>query len=253
MINMEYNYFIDPPFFGTGEVLTWDGHALLENLNRERLFKAWWGGGNLEESAYADAQKEEFTPAFNRLSGEIVKDALVEPRGFYGFFPVITESEKLTILDPCDYHTELAAFTFPRMEKSGVSLADYIRPQGDILSVQAVTIGALISARSRDFLQNQGRYSDGFYLNGIANFLVEIIADKVSAEIRRALGLSRDAGRRYSFGYPGMPGLEEQKRLLELMGVEERLSITLTEGFQMEPEHSTAAIFVHHPQAQYLF
>ncbi|MDR0307511.1 MAG: hypothetical protein LBI42_11830 [Chitinispirillales bacterium] len=249
---MEYDYFIEPPFFGTGEVLKWNAAALLENLNRERLFKAWWGGGNLNETAYASAQKEEFTPAYERLAACIVKDELVDARGFYGFFPVISEKETVSILDPSDYHTELAAFTFPRMEKSGLSLADYIRPEGDVLSVQAVSIGALLSERSRDFLQNQGRYSDGFYLNGIANFLVETIADKVSAEIRRALGLSRDAGRRYSFGYSGLPGLEEQKRLLELMGVEERLGITLTEGFQMEPEHSTVAVFVHHPRAEYL-
>ncbi|MDR2727511.1 MAG: hypothetical protein LBB56_00125, partial [Chitinispirillales bacterium] len=216
---MEYDYFIEPPFYGTGEVLAWDSAALLENLNRERLFKAWWCGGKLEESAYENALKEEFTPAFERLSDVIVKDGLVDARGFYGFFPVIAENENIVILDPSDFHTELASFTFPRTEKKGLSLADYIRPEGDILSVQAVTIGGKLSLRCREFFQNENRYSDGFYLNGTANFLVETIADKTSAEIRRALGLPHDAGRRYSFGYPGLPGLEEQKRLLELMSV----------------------------------
>ncbi|MCL2689762.1 MAG: hypothetical protein FWE57_07940 [Chitinispirillia bacterium] len=250
---MEYDYFIEPPFYGTGEVLAWDAKELLENLDKERLFKAWWQGGKLEESAYTKAQKEEFTPAFERLSSLIIKDELVDARGFYGFFPVIAEKENVMILDPSDYHTELASFTFPKTEKKGLSLADYIRPEGDIISVQAVTIGGMISQRSREFFQSENRYSDGFYLNGIANFLVETISDKLSTEIRRSLGLPRDGGRRYSFGYPGLPGLEEQKRLLELMSIEERLSVTLTEGFQMEPEHSTVAIFIHHPQAQYLF
>ena len=250
---MEYDYFIEPPFYGTGEVLAWDAKTLLENLDKERLFKAWWHGGKLEESAYINARREEFTPAFERLSSLIIDDDLVDARGFYGFFPVIAEKENVMILDPCDYHTELASFTFPRTEKKDLSLADYIRPEGDVISVQAVTIGGKLSQRSREYFQNENRYSDGFYLNGIANFLVETIADKLSAEIRRSLGLPRDAGRRYSFGYPGLPGLEEQKRFIELISVEERLDITLTEGFQMEPEHSTIAIFIHHPQAEYLF
>jgi 5-methyltetrahydrofolate--homocysteine methyltransferase len=49
-----------------------------------------------------------------------------------------------------------------------------------------------------------------------------------------------------------MPELEEQKKLFEIMGVEERLGVTLTERFQMVPEHSTMGIYIGHPEAQYL-
>ena len=31
----------------------------------------------------------------------------------------------------------------------------------------------------------------------------------------------------------------------------ERIGVTLTEGFQLVPEQSTAAIVLHHPQARY--
>jgi 5-methyltetrahydrofolate--homocysteine methyltransferase len=92
----------------------------------------------------------------------------------------------------------------------------------------------------------------GYYLNGIGNYLTEKLADRVTAEIRRGLFIDRDQGKRYSFGYPGLPGVEEQVKLFEIMAVEERLGITLTPGFQMEPEHSTMALFVHHPGARYL-
>jgi len=82
--------------------------------------------------------------------------------------------------------------------------------------------------------------------------VVENLAERVTSEIRHGLGLEAKTGRRYSFGYPGLPPLEEQKKLFELMGIEERLGIHLTPGFQMDPEHSTLAIFVHHPQAEYM-
>jgi 5-methyltetrahydrofolate--homocysteine methyltransferase len=249
---LKYDYYIEPPHYGTGEALTWDIGALLANLNREKLFKAWWGGGNLEKGAYTSARKEEFEPVFERLSSEIVKDGLVDARGFYGFFPVIADNENIIILDPSDHTTERLSFRFPVMEKKGLSLADYVRPGGDVISAQAVTIGGKISERCREYLKGQDRYSDGFYLNALGSCLVETLAEKVSGEIRRALGLPREAGRRYSFGYPGLPGLEEQARLIEFLGVEERLGVTLTEGFQMQPEHSTVAIFVHHPDAEYL-
>jgi 5-methyltetrahydrofolate--homocysteine methyltransferase len=250
--DLKYDYYIEPPFYGTGEILAWEAGSLLAGVSREILFKAWWGGGRLDESAYASARQGEFAPVFERLSEEIVRDALVDARAFYGFFPVIAEGEKLSVLDPSDNRTEALSFVFPRMAKSGRSLADYVRPEGDVVSFQAVTIGGGLSARCREFLLDHERYSDGYYLNGLGSYLVETAADRASGEIRRALGLPRGAGRRYSFGYPGMPGLEEQARLIEFLGAEERLGITLTAGFQMQPEHSTVAIFIHHPDAEYL-
>jgi len=249
---VKHDYIMEPPFYGTSEILTFDAASLLSGIDREKLFKTRFGGGNLDAAAYADARRNEFEPAFERLSADIIKGSLLEARGFYGFLPVIADGETVVILDPSDYHTERLSFLFPRMERSGVSLADYIRPEGDIVSPQAVTIGAKVGELSRELLVKHGRYSDGYYLNGICNYLVEDVADKLSAEIRRALGLPRDGGRRYSFGYTGMPSLEEQAGLLEFLGVEERLGVTLTPGFQMQPEHSTVAIFVHHPDAEYI-
>jgi 5-methyltetrahydrofolate--homocysteine methyltransferase len=82
--------------------------------------------------------------------------------------------------------------------------------------------------------------------------LVEELAEKVTVEIRRGLGLEPNTGRRYSFGYPGLPGPEEQKKIFEFMVIDDRLGIHLTSGYQMVPEHSTLGIFVHHPQAEFL-
>jgi 5-methyltetrahydrofolate--homocysteine methyltransferase len=165
---------------------------------------------------------------------------------------VITDDCQLVILNPSDFHSELAVFSFPRVaRKSNRCLADYFRSEGDVVAFQAVTIGRGLSERCRAYFQQESRYSDGFYLNGIGNYLTENIAERATREIQRGLSLDRTRGRRYSFGYPGMPGLGEQAGLFELMAIEERLGISLTPGFQMAPEHSTIGMFVHHPQADY--
>jgi 5-methyltetrahydrofolate--homocysteine methyltransferase len=129
--------------------------------------------------------------------------------------------------------------------------AKYFRPEGDTLAVQAVTIGRELSNKCEQFFKEDDRYSDGFYLNAIGSLLTETIADKVTAEIRRGLAIADSEGKRYSFGYNGMCELDQQVKLFEIMSIEERLGIVLTEGFQMIPEHSTVGLFTAFPNAQY--
>jgi 5-methyltetrahydrofolate--homocysteine methyltransferase len=57
-------------------------------------------------------------------------------------------------------------------------------------------------------------------------------------------------GRRYSFGYPACPELEDQATLFALLRPEE-IGVTLTDGYMMEPEASVSALVFHHPDAIY--
>ena len=57
-------------------------------------------------------------------------------------------------------------------------------------------------------------------------------------------------GSRYSWGYPACPDLDDQAKVAELLELE-RIGVTLTEEFQLQPEQTTSAIIVHHPEAKY--
>jgi 5-methyltetrahydrofolate--homocysteine methyltransferase len=61
---------------------------------------------------------------------------------------------------------------------------------------------------------------------------------------------SRYRGKRYSFGYPACPNLEDQAKLWRLLRPEE-IGVQLTEGFMMEPEASVSALVFHHPDCAY--
>ena len=61
---------------------------------------------------------------------------------------------------------------------------------------------------------------------------------------------SRYRGKRYSFGYPACPDLEDQAGLWKLLGPGE-IGVQLTEGFMMDPEASVSALVFHHPDCTY--
>ena len=61
---------------------------------------------------------------------------------------------------------------------------------------------------------------------------------------------SRYRGKRYSFGYPACPNLDDQLGMWKLLRPDE-IGVELTEGMMMEPEASVSALVFHHPDCAY--
>jgi 5-methyltetrahydrofolate--homocysteine methyltransferase len=61
---------------------------------------------------------------------------------------------------------------------------------------------------------------------------------------------ARYRGKRYSFGYPACPNLEDQQGIWKLLRPEQ-IGVRLTEGMMMEPEASVSALVFHHPDCTY--
>lgn len=88
-------------------------------------------------------------------------------------------------------------------------------------------------------------------MHGLAVEMAEGLAEYTNRLIRQELGLDEQRGRRYSWGYPAIPELEDHVKVFQLLPARETIGVDLTEAFQMVPEQSTAAIVVHHQQATY--
>jgi len=76
------------------------------------------------------------------------------------------------------------------------------------------------------------------------------MAEWLHAQVRRALGIGPDQGRRYSWGYPACPEQSEHEKVYRLLDAP-RIGLSLSGAYAVEPEQSTLAIVAHHPQAVY--
>jgi len=93
------------------------------------------------------------------------------------------------------------------------------------------------------------RYSDAYYLHGLAVETAEALADWINLRIKRDLKLDK-GGLRYSWGYPSCPDVSQHFLVWKLLNPIPN-GMSLTESGQINPEYSTAAIVVHHPDAEY--
>jgi 5-methyltetrahydrofolate--homocysteine methyltransferase len=125
-----------------------------------------------------------------------------------------------------------------------------------------VTAGEGIRARSEK-AKNEGYYFLSHGLQALAIETAEACAEWLHRRIREDWGFpdppeltmaqrftSRYRGKRYSFGYPACPNLEDQAGIWKLLHPEE-IGVQLTEGFMMDPEASVSALVFHHPDCTY--
>ncbi len=98
---------------------------------------------------------------------------------------------------------------------------------------------------------DQDDITSAFFTHGLAVQITETAAAYMHNHIRKELNLEERQGKRYSWGFPAIPDLSQHKQLFKLLPAQEELNIQLTSAFQFVPEYTTAALIVHHPQAQY--
>jgi 5-methyltetrahydrofolate--homocysteine methyltransferase len=150
----------------------------------------------------------------------------------------------------------LKRFNFPRQPyDEHLALSDYFASvesgQMDVVAFQVVTVGQEATQRF-ERLQATNNYTEAYFTHGLGVQTAEATADYLHEHIRREMGIPENQGKRYSWGYPAIPELEDHKKIFELLpAIETELGINLSPAYQLIPEQSTAAIIVHHPRAKY--
>ena len=228
-----------------------------KHLDRNTLFRLHWGGHRAKGAAYRRVVEEVFEPELARLQEEAVREGWLRPGSVWGAFPCNADSENLVIYDPAASSQDvvLARLNFPRQPGGErLCLADYFRPaatgERDVIVLQAVTAGAEAGAYI-EALQRTGDYSRMLYVNGLASSTAEALAEYTNAVVRRELRLPEERGLRFSWGYAACPDLSAQRDVLRVLRASELIHLGLSDSDNLDPEHSTVALFVHHPQAKY--
>ncbi|MDE1827223.1 MAG: methionine synthase, partial [Thaumarchaeota archaeon] len=121
--------------------------------------------------------------------------------------------------------------------------------QDDVVAFQAVTVGTKVSDIIEQW-NKEDKYTDAYYLHGLAVETAEAMAAWINQKIKDELKIGGKRGLRYSWGYPSCPDVSQHYIVWKLLEPE-KSGMTLTESGQIIPEQSTAAIVVHHPEAEY--
>jgi 5-methyltetrahydrofolate--homocysteine methyltransferase len=239
---------MEAPWLGARVLAPLGSDELFEVLDRNTLYAARWG--------YRRADFPEAARELDRLRAFVGERGLLDARAVYGFFGCRREGEATLRVDDPATPGKTRSFAFP-VEKPYPRrcLTQYFSETGDIFPAFAATVGARLPAEAAS-LREAGKMEDYWRLHGLASALAEAAAEIAHRALSKALegsGLSEKAsrGRRYSFGFPACPGLEFQGELLALLGAQ-RIGISLSDGFQLVPEHSVTAFMVAREDAEYL-
>jgi 5-methyltetrahydrofolate--homocysteine methyltransferase len=270
------------PFYGSKVVEIRDLTKVFEYINETALFKGQWQfkQGKKSTEEYKHILEETVYPKFEEIKAKAIREKLLEAKLVYGYFPCNSEGNDLIIWED-DLKTERLRFSFPRqpVEQRGgknLCLADYFAPKNpvatapgsdkggkpDVVALQLVTMGRKASEHSAELFKSDN-YQDYLLFHGLSVESAEALAELWHKRVREELGIaSSDApeltklfhqgyqGSRYSFGYPACPNIADQTKLFELLQPE-RIGVDLTDEFMLDPEQSTSAIIVHHPEAKY--
>ncbi len=211
-----------------------------------------------------DEKAEMLIELFEELKEEGRRGAM-QIQAVWQFFPADSSGNRLRLHAPGGEITE--EFEFPRQsEGQRLCLADYVwsadRPLADSVCLFAVSAGKGIRARAERY-RDEGHFLKSHAIQALAIETAEAAAEWLHSKLRGLWGFpdppemtvreklqSAYRGKRYSFGYPACPSLEDQVKLWRLIRPNE-IGIELTDGYMMEPEASVSAIVLHHPQAKY--
>ncbi len=257
-----------PPFLGSRVIERVKLEAILPYINESVLFKFQWQfkQRSVPKDEYWKFVEREVRPIYLDLIRKCKAEDLIQPRAVYGYYECQSEGDDVILYRPHASEV-LHRFTFPRQKKlKRLCIADFFRStasgEKDVIAFTVVTVGQKASDTEKIWFK-ENRYRDYLYLHGFSVECAEALAELLHKQVRGELGISGDdsreiedlfrqgyRGSRYSFGYPACPNLADQAPLLEILDAR-RIGVELSEGFMLEPEQSTSALVVHHPQAKY--
>jgi len=199
---------------------------------------------------------------------EVKKEAyrFMKVKAVWQFFEAERDGNSIQLFAPGGT-TPIHVFRFGRQPRpDGLCLSDYIleaeEGRRDHLALFVVTAGACIREHSEEW-KRAGEFFKAHGIQALAIETAEGTAEWLHRRIREDWGFpdpptltmhdrftSQYRGKRYSFGYPACPNLDDQQGLFQLLKPED-IGVQLTEGMMMEPEASVSALVFHHPDCAY--
>lgn len=227
----------------------------------------------LEDENHGEAASELFEHALEMLK-ELTADPTMIATGVHGFFPANSDGDTIILWADEARDKELTRLEMlrqqhvrPGAEQRNMSLADFIAPASgelvDYMGAFAVTSGVGLEELGQHYEREDDDYNM-ILVKSLADRLAEAFAEYLHHEARRDWGFGHDEGLsnkelisekyrgiRPAPGYPACPDHTEKSKIWELLDVEERTGIKLTESYAMWPGAAVSGWYFAHPDSRY--
>ncbi len=276
-----YNYKqakeVVPKLIGTKIFHDFDLKLLRNYIDWTPFFHGWGLKGVFPSILDKEKVGKEASRLFDegqQMLDEIVEQKLFKPRGIIGLFPANSKGDDILIYSDDSRKKLYKRIPMLRQQQLRdekgftLSLSDYIAPadsgKKDYFGGFAVTSGFETETYVKKYKEEGDSYNSIMF-RLIADRLVEAFAEILHEWVRRKYWgydprekLSKDElikerykGIRPAPGYPACPDHTLKIHLFELLSVEQRIGITLTDSLAMKPASSIAGFYMAHDLSKY--
>ena len=259
----------EPPDLSLHIVRSYDLDEVFRYINPVMLYTRHLGFRNFDHAFESgDPKAMELHAEVSAVEDEMLARHDINARAAYRFFRAHSDGDRTLKIYSVDGARVLETFRFGRQSNEpGLCLADYATLDSsgrtDYICMFVTTVSEGVRALAEQWKQ-EGEYLRSHILQVLALEGAEAFAELLHLKIRQMWGTGDPPGltmkdlfqahyhgKRFSFGYPACPRLEDQEQLFRLLEVEEKLGVHLTEGYMMDPESSVSALVFHNPMARY--
>lgn len=263
-----------PQFTGTKVFENYSIEELSEYIDWTPFFSSWQLAGKFpailkDEIVGVEAQKL-YNDARTMLR-QIIDEKWLSAKAVVGFFPANSREDDIIVYENNQRTSEKATLHHLRQQRkkapgqSNFCLSDFTAPEGeDYIGAFAVTAGIGIEKWIQKFEADHDDYSS-IMLKALADRLAEAFAERMHERVRKefwgyannenfdneALIKERYQGIRPAPGYPACPEHTEKRTLWQLLDVDTKIGIKLTESCAMYPAASVSGWYFAHPEAKY--
>ena len=267
-----------PNILGVHNIEVEDLSILKDFIDWTQFFRSWNLHGIYPDIFEYDANGKEAKQLFddaNILLDDIIKNKLLQARGIYGIFPANTKNDdNIEIYKDENRDSVLNSFLTLRQQVKKSSnipnraLSDYIAPKDsnidDYIGTFCVSTGFGTDKLCKQYEDDNDDYNS-IMVKALADRLAEAFAEYLHKQIRTTIwGYAKDekttnkelikenyVGIRPAPGYPACPDHLEKNTIWEIMDVENKIGVKLTESLAMWPASSVSGYYFANPEAKY--
>ena len=248
---------------------------VLEYFDWSPFFWSWELKGKFPDIFDREGVGEEAKNLFENaqdLLERIIKEKAFKCEAVVGLWPAHSVQDDVEVFEDIEKSKKLGTFHFLRRQQSvakkvHLCLSDFIAPRDssklDYLGAFAVCAGSGVEKMAQEFEEQNDDYSS-IMVKALGDRFAEAMAELAHKKVRewwsygmkenlsnQALIKEEYQGIRPACGYPSQPDHTEKDTIWELLSVEDKIGLELTESRAMNPGCSVSGLYFSNPQSTY--